>query len=167
MDRTIFTLMTEFLDIDRYLATRIIDWYNDHPTKEISPADVWAAPFRPQLTQLGIEEYELADYLGISLEDRVNSKEYHAILNQHYCSNYDPNDDSNIYASGSNQFEDVEIPDDDDISLKVIFDHMVEVICPVCWVKEYKENPAKAEDFLDLHYKIHVKESGWVPEGLE
>ena len=135
MSITLTNLVEAFPNFSQELTKRIIDWYSKHPTKEISPSDILTAPFHKEVVEAGVEEYELADFLDLSPDDWVNSKAYHAILNEHYCSDYDP-DDAHHYASGSNQFEDIEIKDDE-TTIEVVFDHKIEIICPVCWVKAY------------------------------
>lgn len=168
MDRTVANLMVNFPCIGELLAKRIAAWYIGLPSKEVSPADVWSSPFHRELVEAGVEEYQLADHFDGSPDDWVNSNEYRAILNDHYCSDYEADVDSYHYASGMNQLGELtEIPEEDDVYIKVV-DHVVEVICPVCFVKEHKETSAEAEAFLDLHYTEHVKIwTHWISKEME
>jgi len=169
MDRLVAKLQQEFPPIDELLAHSIASWCHGLPSKEISPADVFTAPFKKELISLGIEEYQLADFLDDFITSSSWVKEYHEVLNEHYSSDYDMDYmefESSHYTAGVHQYLDgSNMGDAEDVYIRVV--NHVEIICPVCWVKEYKETSVEEEDFLDLHYTTHVKEGGWVPEGLE
>ncbi|MBS71765.1 MAG: hypothetical protein CMO20_02275 [Thermoplasmata archaeon] len=169
MSITLANLTEAFPNFSQPLTKQIIDWYSNHPTKEISPSDIWTAPFHKEVVEAGVEEYQLADFLDMSPDDGVNFKTFfHEIDSENYSLDYSEEEtEFHSYALGSNQFETLAYEDDDDIFIWRDFSHLLEVICPVCRAIEYKEYSAEAEAFLDVHYKMHVKESEWVPKGCE